>query len=240
VRVADRIVSENLLGGLMHGVHIFPRGDNDAAVFCRNIVTAYSKYVDVYKYRDKAFWDKYAAHVKTFENALLGLATDKRSSSLIIQKNEARRYLEAETTKIYRFIQAHPSTTDDIRMQFAFHIYKKTHTKSTPPTHMVEGSVTNNPVDHIHIFRYRPLDTNKRGCGGLYDRVELRIFVCNENENPPVNPEQYPRCVFVRHSPARITFPPEQAGLIAYYAARFINSVGMPGPWAILECFRIP
>jgi hypothetical protein len=219
---------------------LFPTKMGDVPAFCFGVLAAGKKYIKELPFADDAFWTLFESYINKFVTAVNALEVDKYSQSLLLQRNVARDWLKDAVHRIHEFVKGHPFTTDEILHEFGFAVPKKVRTRATVPTDSVEATFTKHKTASRHICKFRILGSDSRGCGGLYDRVELRIFVGKDDQKPPANPEDYPRREELRKSPEEIEFPPEQAGLIAYYAARFINSVGEEGPWAILEAERIP
>jgi hypothetical protein len=224
----------------MSNKHVAPLKDADFLAFCKRIGVVLGKYADQFKYFTKEQLDGYNAHVTILDDAMALIATGQATHAVFARKNTEKKWLKNTTTKIHNFVQAHPFTTDEIRKEFGFAIPKKTRTRSTYPDDSVEGMLAKHPTDHRHIFTYRIRGSEGRGCGGIYKCVELRIYVCAPGEKPPAMPDDYTRREFIRRSPTDIIFPATQAGMIAYYIARFINNAGMPGPWAALESELIP
>jgi hypothetical protein len=220
--------------------HVFPTRVSEVAAFCLAVLGAGRKYIKELPFADEAFWNKFEEYIKQFTDAVKALEIDKGSQTLFLRRNTAMKWLKDAVKRIHGFVKNHSFTTDAILQEFCFHIPKKYHTKATPPVDSVEATFTKHKTDHIHVCQFRILDSTGRGCGDIYDRVELRIFVGDNDSTPPANPEDYPRREELRRSPTNIIFPPEQAGMIAYYVARFINKVGMKGPWTILKRERIP
>lgn len=147
-------------------------------------------------------------------------------------KTEARKRLERAARRVGGFVQTYPATTDSVRAQLGITV-RGTRAGGTTVPPSAPLIAAEHAARFTHRLRFVPPEgqdgiQKPRGVMG----AELYVALSPPNSPPPSNEEDFKYVRAITRDGVRITFPSEQAGLIAYYRARWLTRTGDVGGWS--------
>lgn len=154
-------------------------------------------------------------------------------------KVEARKRLERAVRRLGGFVQTYPATTDAIRARMGITVRG---TGRGGAAFGIHGSafVVKAPLiaaEHAARFTHRLRFIPPEGQDGIQKPrgvmgAELYVALAPPSSPPPEQETDFRYVRAITRDGVRITFPPEQAGLIAYYRARWLTRTGDVGGWS--------
>lgn len=147
-------------------------------------------------------------------------------------KVEARKRLERAVRRLGGFVQTYPATTDAIRARMGITV-RGERTGGTPVPPIAPLISAEQAARFTHRLRFVPPEgtdgiQKPRGVMG----AELYVALAPPSSPPPEQETDFRYVRAITRDGVRITFPPEQAGLIAYYRARWLTRTGDVGGWS--------
>jgi hypothetical protein len=206
-----------------------PTGDEDFSVFINNFVNyvaAHAVNLGVPAATATALsnglllWtDSLAAH----ETAQIA-ATSARTT-----KDSARDALTIITRTTARSIQANPTVSDEIRALMGLPIRDDTRSRPPVPTTKPLGKVdTSQRLQHTIHWRDETMPNSKAKPTGVRG-AEIWVFI---GPTPPSDPAQAHFVALDTASPYLLVHDPSDAGKLAHYLLRWMNTRSEPGPWS--------
>ena len=152
-------------------------------------------------------------------------------------KDEARAGIEDTARETIRRIQADGRVTDAARRDAGLPVHKTTRTPLAPPTTAPRGQVIDTDrLEHTVTVYDSKTPTKKAKPHGV---VGCEVFLCIA-DTAPTDPAAYTFKGVWTRSPERVAFKAEDAGKIANYLFRWLNSKGQTGPWSEATSATIP
>jgi hypothetical protein len=165
-------------------------------------------------------WNTAYADHKTAQTAAGSAAT---------LKDDARAALTAAIRPVAQIIQNDPTITDAQRQAAGLPVLATTHTASPVPTTRPVAQVdTRIRLQHTLSWRDEASPKSKAKPAGVQG-AEIWAFI---NATPPTSPSQ---CHFVAldtASPYLLVHDAADAGKVAHYMLRWVNTRNQPGPWS--------
>jgi hypothetical protein len=144
-------------------------------------------------------------------------------------KNTARDAAETVMRALARIMQQHPAMTDADRAAAGLNVRDTTRTAAAAPTSRPIGVVdTSQRLRHTIYFKDENTPNSKKKPDGI---MGAEIW-CYLGATPPVDASL---CSFVAldtSSPYVVDYEGEDAGKIAHYFIRWVNTRGEKGPWS--------
>lgn len=166
-----------------------------------------------------AFLDDYPAHIAAQANA----------SSLAKKKDSSRSALEVFIRELVALIQPNSSVTNEQRAALGITIPKTTKTPSPVPATRPMAYVDNkNRLEHtIHFFDESTPKSKAKPDGVRACEIRMKI-----GGAPPVDSSELTYLASDTRSPYIVHFNGEDAGKMAHYMLRWLNTRNEPGPWS--------
>jgi hypothetical protein len=206
-----------------------PAADEDFSVFMNtfiNYVTAHAVNLGVAPATATALSDAllvWTDSLSAHETAQIG-ATSARTT-----KDSARDALTIIARTTIRSIQANPTVSDEIRALMGLPIRDDTRTRPPVPTTRPVGQVdTSQRLQHTIHWRDESSPNSKAKPTGVRG-AEIWLFV---GPTPPTDPAQAHFVALDTASPYLLVHEPTDAGKLAHYLLRWVNTRSEPGPWS--------
>jgi hypothetical protein len=165
-------------------------------------------------------------------------AADKktRTSSAIIERNQARKVYEAEIRRVVKtYLINNPNVTDAQRNDMGLPIHKTTRTPSQVAKTFPWVEVLTYMIRHL-ILNYGASSTERAKPEGQIG-VEVLWVISHEK---PSGIEQLIHSVFDTRSPIDLEFSEEDRGKTVWFVIRWENTRGEKGPWSPMYSAIIP
>jgi hypothetical protein len=149
-------------------------------------------------------------------------------------KDKARAQAEAAVREVNNLAQANTSVTDTARAAADLPVHKQTRT----PVGQIETMPILLRVDNLHLLhRLWFVDSaspNSRAKPAGAASCEIRQQIVPAGGTAPTDPDTMPFLALDTKAPYRADLEPADAGKTAYYAQRWTNTRGEPGPWSTI------
>jgi hypothetical protein len=163
--------------------------------------------------------DNFAAHQTAQTNAQAARAT----------KDTSRDGLEGQIRPTAAMIQANPAVTDEQRAALGLPIRDTTRTRTPAPTTRPVGQVdTSQRLQHTISWRDESSPNSKAKPAGVRG-AEIWLYI---GPTPPADPSLAHFVALDTASPYLLVHDAADAGKIAHYLLRWVNSRSEPGPWS--------
>lgn len=152
---------------------------------------------------------------------------NNRSSADVVAKNEARRdYEKSLRNFIFEWLARNSKIKDDDRERMGLTVRKTTHTPMPVPTSFPSGRINFlNRLQHSIYFHDESAGKAKPfGVHGCEIYISIREASANDSG--------FTYLAMETRSPYIHNFKDSDAGKIAYYRLRWVNTRGKPGPWS--------
>lgn len=160
-------------------------------------------------------------------------------NSLLAAKNAARRAAEPAIRQVNAVVQANPDVTAAQKEAAELPVHKTSRTPVAPiETHPVLYRVDNEHLLQRLWFSDQATPGSKAKPKGA-TLCEIRQSVVAAGGTAPVNPDAMPLLALDTRSPHRTDFDPADPGKTAYYAQRWVNTRGEPGPWSVITSYLV-
>lgn len=160
-------------------------------------------------------------------------------NSLLAAKNAARRAAEPAIRQVNAVVQANPAVTAAQKEAAELPVHKTTRTPVAPiETHPVLYRVDNEHLLQRLWFSDQATPGSKAKPKGA-TLCEIRQSVVAPGGTAPVNPDAMPLLALDTKSPHRTDFDAADPGKTAYYAQRWVNTRGEPGPWSVITSYLV-
>jgi hypothetical protein len=144
-------------------------------------------------------------------------------------KDSARDALTIVTRTTARSIQANPTVSDEIRTLMGLPIRDDSRSRPPVPTTKPLGQVdTSQRLQHTLHWRDETMPNSKAKPTGVRG-AEIWVFI---GPMPPSDPAQARFVALDTASPYLLVHDPSDAGKLAHYLLRWMNTRGEPGPWS--------
>jgi len=144
-------------------------------------------------------------------------------------KDSARDALTIITRTTARSIQANPTVTDEVRTLMGLPIRDDSRTKPPVPTTKPIGQVdTSQRLQHTLHWRDESMPNSKAKPIGVRG-AEIWVFI---GPTPPTDPAQAKFVALDTASPYLLVHEAADAGKLAHYLLRWMNTRSEPGPWS--------
>jgi hypothetical protein len=170
----------------------------------------------------------YAAHLKAQQAAVTAAQA----------KDAARSTFEGILRQFIGDIQRAPATTDTQRTAMQVTVPKQGRT----PVGEIESHPVMQRIDTSTRLRHRLFfidsdtpDSTAKPAGAKFCEIREQL-----GGTAPTNPDTMPQLAMESRSPHRNDFQPGDEGRFAYYAMRWLNTTGDPGPWSPLYSAVVP
>jgi hypothetical protein len=143
-------------------------------------------------------------------------------------KDSARDALTIITRTTVRSIQANPTVTDEVRMLMGLPVREDTRARPPVPTTRPVAQIdASQRLQHtIHWHDESMLNSNAKPTG--VRGVEIWVFI---GPTPPTEPAQARFVALDTASPYLLVHDAADAGKLAHYLLRWVNTRSEPGPW---------
>jgi hypothetical protein len=206
-----------------------PRPDNEFSTFANTFVSYVSAHAValgvpagmVTSLTDAlaAWTDDFAAHQTAQTAALAAKAT----------KDTARETLEGLIRPAAQVIQANPAVTNEQRVGAGLPLRDDTRTRPAVPTSKPVGRVdTSQRLQHTISWRDESAPNSKAKPAGVRG-AEIWLFV---GPTPPADPALAHFVALDTASPYVLEHDAADAGKLAHYLLRWVNTRSEPGPWS--------
>src|SRR5436190_3945083 len=144
-------------------------------------------------------------------------------------KDSARDALTIITRTAARSIQANPTVTDEVRTLMGLPIHDDSRTRPPVPTTKPVGQVdTSQRLQHTIHWRDESMPNSKAKPIGVRG-AEIWVFI---GPTPPSDPAQAKFVALDTASPYLLVHEAADAGKLAHYLLRWMNTRGEAGPWS--------
>ena len=151
------------------------------------------------------------------------------AQSATVTKDNVRATFEPLIRATAAQIQANPAVTDEQRTGAALPIRDTTRTRAAVPTTRPVGQVnTSQRLQHTISWRYESSPNSKAKPAGVLG-VEIWLFV---GPAPPSDPAQAHFVALDTSTPYVLVHEASDAGKLAHYLLRWVNTRSEPGPWS--------
>jgi hypothetical protein len=158
--------------------------------------------------------------------------------SAVQDKDAKRAGLEARIRTIAGKVQADPAVTDAQKEALGITVRKTTRTPapipSTPPT-LQKIDTSTRAILRLFIADSATPDSRAKPAG--VQSCEIRQQV---GGTAPTDPETMAFLASETRPPYRADFDAEEVGKIVYFALRWVNTRGKPGPWSQIFSVVVP
>jgi len=163
--------------------------------------------------------DNFAAHQTAQTNAQAARAT----------KDTARETLTNLARPTIQMIQANPAVTDEQRVGAGLPIRDATRTRVAVPTTRPVGQVdTSQRLQHTISWRDESAPNSKAKPAGVRG-AEIWLYI---GPTPPADPSLAHFVALDTASPYVLVHDAADAGKLAHYLLRWVNTRSEPGPWS--------
>lgn len=171
-------------------------------------------------------WAAYLAAKVTFDEAL-------------VAKDAARAAAEPVLREKSGAVQANPAVADEARVGLGLPIHKTTRTPVPPiETHPVLVRVDNEHLlQRLWFADQTTPGSRAKPKGAAY--CEIRELLVAPGGAAPTNPDAMQYLANDSKSPYRNDLDPGDVGKTAYYAVRWVNTTGQPGPWGLITGYLV-
>lgn len=209
--------------------NIIPDSDGDFSLFMTtfvNYVAAHAVAVGVPTATATALSDA----LLTFTDSLTAhQAAQTAALSARATKDTARVDLTGLARPIIQMIQSNPAVTDDIRALMGLPIRDATRTRVPLPTTRPVGQVdTSQRLQHTISWRDESTPTSKSKPAGVRG-AEIWLYI---GPTPPADPSLAHFVALDTATPYLLVHDAADAGKLAHYLLRWVNSRQEPGPWS--------
>lgn len=209
-----------------------PRTDGDFSAWAGQFVNGASEFFVTQGLDDPMLLELQTAYGTWVVQYRAQIAALNAARAATENKVSARKRLEKAARRVGGFIQTYPATTDAVRAQLGITV-RGDRTGGTPVPPVAPLIAAEQSARFTHRLRFVPPEgqdgiSKPRGVMG----AELYVALAPPNQPPPSNEEDFKYVRAITRDGVRITFPPEQAGLIAYYRARWLTRTGDVGGWS--------
>ena len=206
-----------------------PHADEDFSVFMNtfiNYVTAHAVNLGVPPATATALSD---ALLVWTDSLSAHETTQIAATSARTTKDSARDALTIIARTTIRSIQANPTVSDEIRALMGLPIRDTTGTRAPVPTTKPVGQVdTSQRLQHTISWRDESSPTSKAKPPGVRG-AEIWVFV---GPTPPTDPALAHFVALDTASPYLLVHKATDAGKLAHYLLRWVNTRSEPGPWS--------
>lgn len=144
-------------------------------------------------------------------------------------KDSARDALTIISRTTARSIQANPTVSDEVRTLMGLPIRDDARTRPPVPTTKPLGQVdTSQRLRHMIHWRDESMPNSKAKPTGVRG-AEIWVFI---GPTPPSDPAQAHFVALDTASPYLLEHNATDAGKLAHYLLRWMNTRGEPGPWS--------
>lgn len=160
------------------------------------------------------------------------------AQAAVAAKDTSRRVtFEPALRNLFAKILVNPGVTNAKREAAGLPVYDDEPTPVPPPTSRVVMIIdTSERFRQTVNYADEGTPTSKARPFGVVG-CELRFFV---GATPPVDPDDYDLAGLITRTPHLEEFPPEQAGQMAHWVARWTNTRGQHGPWSDVVSATVP
>ena len=206
-----------------------PPNDEDYSVFMTtliNYIAAHAAAVGVPAATATALSDA----LLTFTDSLTAhQAAQTAALSARATKDGARQALTTLARPIIQMIQSNPAVTDEVRALMGLPLRDTTRTRVPVPTTRPVGQVdTAQRLQHTISWRDESTPNGKAKPAGVRG-AEIYLFI---GPTPPTDPSQAHFVALDTASPYLLVHDAADAGKLAHYLLRWVNTRSEPGPWS--------
>lgn len=182
----------------------------------------------------------FAAAFTAWSTAWDDLMTAQRAYNVALAtKDTTRAAGTMQIREVNRIAQAYPAVTDASLEAAGLPVHKKTRT----PVGSIETHPVLYRVDNEHLlqrlwFSDSATPGSKAKPKGA-SLCEIRQTLVPAGGAAPTDPETMPLLALDTKSPHRTDFESADVGKTAYYAQRWVNTRGEPGPWSIVTSYLV-
>ncbi|MFZ4589448.1 MAG: hypothetical protein ACOYN6_00490 [Ignavibacteria bacterium] len=157
------------------------------------------------------------------------LSAQATATSLAQRKDSSRSKLEIFIRELTALIQANSAVTNEQRAALGITVPKSTKTPSPVPATRPMAYVDNkNRLDHtIHFFDEATPKSKAKPEGVRACEIWMKI-----GGTPPTDAKELTYLASDTRSPYIVHFNGEDAGKMAHYMLRWLNTRNEPGPWS--------
>ena len=167
----------------------------------------------------------------------LRIAADAVAAQALTEQNMAEAALKVLMRADGAEIQARPATTDAQRTLLGLPIHKTTHTPVGAPTVApVLAIAAGHALETVWEWHSEATPKSKARPAGVR-ATELRMQV---GGTPPTDPLAMTNVRVVNNSPDTVQHAPAEGGAVVYGIARYISTLGEPGPWGNITTGTVP
>jgi hypothetical protein len=162
-----------------------------------------------------------------------------QAAALLQSKNSSRATAETLARQIAQMLQKNPTVTDAQKAAAGITVPKTTHTPVAPlSTHPVLYKVENEHLLQRLWFSDEATPGSKARPKGAA-MCEIREQIVPPGGAAPTDPDTLPFLANETKTPHRNDLAAADVGKTVYYAQRWINTVGAPGPWSPITSYLI-
>ena len=216
-----------------------PAADDAFDHFATTLKTQMNLYFAAYGVSDDQNTALQAAY-STWETAWSAWQTLQETyAAKLYDKDTARNALEPIIREINNTVQADPDVTDAQKATAGLPVHKTTRTPApVPSTRPVLYRVDNEPLLQRLWFSDETTPGSKAKPKGVA-MCEIRQTLVPAGGAAPTNQNAMPLLAMDTKSPHRTDLEPGDQGQTAYYAARWLNTAGTPGPWGAITGYPV-
>lgn len=163
-------------------------------------------------------------------------AAQANAASTARKKTETRDTTEQAARNLAARFQANPDVTNEQKEALNITVAKETKTPSPVPTTPPIGKVDNrNRLKHIiNFFDSENPNSRAKPKGVMGCEIWMKV-----DGTAPTDPKELDYLATDTRTPYEVTFDGEDAGKIAHYMLRWVNTRGETGPWSETVSYTI-
>lgn len=218
------------------GKHYIPRSDTKFDVWADDFIQNLGKSRERFGFPAGVYAQLAALHAVFKQKYAESQSPGTRTSVAVMEKNEGRAALEkAVRQAVKEYLTYNHTVNDSDRVSLCLPV------RDTIATHAPVAAQAPLVFVDIHVigilvFRFSENAHSKAKPPGQY-ALELATLV---SDTQPQHFDELTGRRICTRSPLRVAFEYTQRGATVWYAARWLNTRGQPGPWSDIRSTIIP
>jgi hypothetical protein len=222
----------------MGTVNYVPRAEKDFLDWVVALLRNLANYLTKFNFPEAVFLRLEAEKNDFAQKLEIATQSGTRTSVTVRDKNTARKLLEKDMRlAVNEFLRYNSALTDGDRERLGLTIYKTTRTPTpvaeTYPEFYLDSHTHRRLI--IHFYDWRTVNLKAKPPG--QHAAEIRWAICDV---PPKNVGDLTNTSFTTRTPFTLEFDEYQRGKTLYFALRWENTRGLPGPWSDIKAAVIP
>lgn len=209
--------------------HYIPTSEANFNTWVRHFEKQINEHPEEYRLSDERVAELHEWTEKWTEHYDQAVAARDASKAASRTKDETREKLTSVVRSVSRLIQANDRVSDAAREDAGLPVHKSSRTPVRVPTSSPVGYVmATEQLEHTLMYSDSSTPTRRARPSGV---TCCEIFI-HIGKDTPQDPDAYRLHSISTRSPDRISFKAEDAGKMASYLVRWVNTKGEVGPWS--------